>query len=793
MNKKVSIMPGHRAGPLKQSNKTHKTGKHRSKGSIDNLHKGRVSLKSSSKSKRNVSESKAARRNRLNQVRCVKKSHILEVKRSLGGHGLKAPPLLVALVPLSSEAEVAKLSELLKNSENENEVSNDHVASQRFKRRFHFVEANPDDLFEVLDLTKVCDVVLCVLAGSGVPDVKGERILSAMLAQGLPSGPLFAVQGQGLNKSEVKKVAKKWLEVICPSSGADKVFTVGATANAAAEAQLIMRQLGEQKRSKNSLRDHRSHLVAEQVQYDQESGLRLTGYVRGQVGWNVDRLVHIPGWGDFQVEKMEVLPDPYPLKQSGHKTMDVEDNAVYKPDPETMDNLVAENQPDCMEGEQTWPTEEELQEADEGAKKKRMVKVPKGTSDYQASWILDEVETEEDDENDDSEDDDDEDMEANDEDSMSDDEDEEQEQEDEEEVNTETDDEMTNYDEKHVNFAEETEIYAKMKEARADELFPDEVDTPIEVQARDRFQKYRGLKSFRTSPWDPKENLPQEYARIFQFENFQRTKKRVLEASKEAPEDKCVQVGSYVVLHLKGVEPHYHSGWVEQGQPQLVAFSMLKHEHKMSLMSVAVKRVDDGGEAISSKEKLVFHIGYRRFAACPIFSQHTNGDKHKYERFWRPGSGMVVMSMFAPITFPPANVLVYREMSSGRQVHVGTGSLLSMDPDRLVVKRAVLSGHPFKVHKRSAVVRFMFFNRQDIEWFKPVELRTKHGRRGHIREPLGTHGHMKVVLDGQVTQQDTVLMNLYKRVFPKWTYDPYVNRYVPNQKKKKEATLMDLM
>lgn len=53
------------------------------------------------------------------------------------------------------------------------------------------------------------------------------------------------------------------------------------------------------------------------------------------------------------------------------------------------ESLQSENIPDPMEGEQTWPTEEELAEAEEESrvKKRRVKKVPKGMSDYQAAWI----------------------------------------------------------------------------------------------------------------------------------------------------------------------------------------------------------------------------------------------------------------------------------------------------------------------------------------------------------------------------------------------------------------------
>ena len=131
--------------------------------------------------------------------------------------------------------------------------------------------------------------------------------------------------------------------------------------------------------------------------------------------------------------------------------------------------------------------------------------------------------------------------------------------------------------------------------------------------------------------------------------------------------------------HTRIVPRHLFNSWKEdEVQRPLVAFSMLPHEQKMCVLNFAVKRHPGAtDDVIKSKERLIFHLGYRRFAACPIFSQHTNGDKHKHLRYWQSDNEVIVMTTFAPIMFPPSNVLVYRELSSGRHQLVGSGSLLS--------------------------------------------------------------------------------------------------------------------
>ena len=93
------------------------------------------------------------------------------------------------------------------------------------------------------------------------------------------------------------------------------------------------------------------------------------------------------------------------------------------------------------------------------------------------------------------------------------------------------------------------------------------------------------------------------------------------------------------------------------------------------------------------QDPLVFHCGVRRFSAAPIFSQHTAGNKHKvwcvwlvplltgflyeflfscqYERFFH-SDGVCVATVYAPISYPPQSVLVFKPEQGTLTPHLCT-------------------------------------------------------------------------------------------------------------------------
>lgn len=663
------------------------------------------------------------------------------------------------------------------------------------------------DALAVVEVGRAADVVVCALPGEPCAvavDEDGKMALAVLRAMGLPS-PVAVVQTAMLSLKDRSAAKKRAAEAFLSEIPGDhRIFA----ADSSADFKQIIRHLADSPHPLPHWRRQRSQVVVQSAEYHADtSNLVLAGFVRGQ-GLSAAQALHIPTAGDFQIEKIQVVAQHHhssKIHSNGTMAsmMESEHAGVVAQVPvDQRESLVRENDVDVLDAEQTWPTEEELKEAQMATQRQRKRRLPKGTSEYQASWILDDDDDEDDDHNE--EEDDDKmneavpDLEPIDDDQVPwavDEEDDEDDDKDGKTTVTTTmdwhDDEEDDDENKYRQLLEERESEKTKRVDETDEMqFPDEVETPLDVPARQRFARYRGLKSFRASPWDPKEDLPQDYARVFAFENFKRTMKKAKQAvggGRGVAPEVGVLAGSFVNIFVSNVSAEAAERVVARVQasfpsidgndapataPPLTVFGLLQHECKLSVVNFSIRKASRTyTEPLANKEELLFVTGLRSFSARPVYSSDEHGaDKHKMERFLLEGRPCVA-TVFAPISYPPLPLLAFKPTPTGTFVLAATGSLRDCNPDRVVLKKIVLSGYPVRAHKSKAVVRWMFHTPEDVRWFRPVELWTKQGRRGRIREPVGTHGRMKCIFDGPIGQQDSVCMSLYKRAYPKWPLD----------------------
>jgi len=91
----------------------------------------------------------------------------------------------------------------------------------------------------------------------------------------------------------------------------------------------------------------------------------------------------------------------------------------------------------------------------------------------------------------------------------------------------------------------------------------------------------------------------------------------------------CFQPGCYIQVCIARINREIFKTFAMMENKPLIVVALLPYEHKMSLLNIMLKRSNYYTHPIKSKERLIFQCGFRRFTACPIFSQHTNGTKHK--------------------------------------------------------------------------------------------------------------------------------------------------------------------
>eukprot|EP00771_Trimastix_marina_P000147 gnl/Trimastix_PCT/1155.p1 GENE.gnl/Trimastix_PCT/1155~~gnl/Trimastix_PCT/1155.p1 ORF type:complete len:877 (+),score=264.80 gnl/Trimastix_PCT/1155:36-2666(+) len=823
---------------LKQQNKSFKS-KHSTKGAAKRSQKGRVALASSISRKMNQM-SKEARRQQKRQILTRHRQKILEARRQgTADHS----PKIIALLALSEDARVLDIKAQLcahatvAPQANGAADSIAHIRAENCDHQRMCLLPVPRTNDAVLDAAKVADVMLFALTPSGI-DEFGSLAISLLAAQGCPS-PVVVLQDLETLPAKRQAITRKELSRLCIDKFSEtcKVITHWDPATA-------LRVLANVRPKPIHWRAHRPYMLVDRSETAPDGqSVYIYGFLRSRA-LSANQLVHLTGIGDFPLKQIDLIKDPIaPFRKSREQAaaMSVDSEVVsvlQTASPDKRESLIREAlPPESQEDEQTWPTDEEIaeadpvknrlfsirQEAEVRAAEQRVKQLPPGTSSYQAAWIPDDDDLSGEESGEEGEG--------------------EEETESGEMIMQGEEGEMdvaphslptgmappasrpphthirtlddlgwempqgsmaldNDEDNESVQFSVSSMLLNRKptKEERREEMtvrareemeFPDEVDVPLDIPARDRFVKYRGLKSFRNSLWDPKELLPKDYGRVFQFANFRRASKRaklevlpmdsantnanamdtVADTGETTEATHPARPGQYVRLHLDiaGVEiGAFVQALARPGFP-LTCVGLLRYERKTSVVHFMLTKSLHYTDPVPSKEELVFHVGFRRLAARPVYSTYSMrdrpGSKAKAERFLMDGR-LSVASIYGPVMFPNAPVLAFHPTTGAL---VASGELLGADPDRLVIKRVILTGYPIKIKKKHAVIRYMFFNPEDIRWFQPVELWTKHGRSGRIKESLGTHGYFKAIFDGHLASQDTVCMSLYRRVFPKWS------------------------
>lgn len=792
------ISDHHHRNNTKVSHKPFKS-RHATKSLIRDLAKGKVEnteKKLGRKTPHQQVMSKFDRKNQARQIRQTKHQQNIKSSSVFAGHN--GAPRVVAVVPLCKDSDAVAAIQKLNDAVDAEPLwpleGHMRVRVDRFKQNLVYVPVERD-LTTALDACRLADFVIFLLSPTEEPGEEGELLLRAIEGQGV-SNVFTMVQNfdsvePPKRRLQVVSSLKSYITHFFPNQ--EKVMSL----DVASECSNAIRSLCTTTPKGINWREDRSWMLIENVHWPSTTEqavtggeVVVTGVVRGK-GLKANRLVQIGDWGHFQIEKIvdATLPITRKRKVDVMNVDEATEEVLQAPDGVQEDLSELAPYEAIMGDAEAFSVSETPTEKrgvllddhhyfsdDETHLSETPKRLPKGTSAYQSAWFLGDMS------------DSDSDLE--------------------DVVDEEGDQDMgapalpqdgleglvipqrepteatpSEYPQSEMfldpspddEAAQLAEYRSQRKvEAKEDLEFPDEIELHPNVLARERLARYRGLKSLRTSHWETSEDRahePEDWNRLLPVPDYKRAKKQVENDALVGG----IQPGRRVKVHLRNVPLSLRQSY-EPRKP-LALYSLLRHEQKRTVVNFSITLSSDYPCPIRSKAEMILQCGPRRFIINPLFSQsgNTPNNVHKFLRFLHPGQ-TVVASFIAPVTWGSVPALFFQPStppSSTALRPIATGTTMPPSISRIIAKRVILTGHPYKIHKKLVTVRYMFFNQEDVNWFKALQLWTKRGRSGFIKESLGTHGYFKATFDGRINPQDAVGVSLYKRVWPRdaraWT------------------------
>jgi pre-rRNA-processing protein TSR1 len=172
---------------------------------------------------------------------------------------------------------------------------------ERFKQSLQYITPSTSSVSDILDTCLPADFILLLLSSTVEVPESSLNTLRSILSQGTPTIiPVVANLNAHSNLKIRAEVKKSLLSYICQYLPAtERVFA----ADERGEAATVMRMVCSGIPDGIRWREQRSYILPEGWRLDEDGNVVFWGTVRGEP-LQVDRLLNLGTWGDFQIEKV---------------------------------------------------------------------------------------------------------------------------------------------------------------------------------------------------------------------------------------------------------------------------------------------------------------------------------------------------------------------------------------------------------------------------------------------------------------------------------------------------------
>ncbi|KAK2641934.1 hypothetical protein Ddye_023697 [Dipteronia dyeriana] len=255
------------------------------------------------------------------------------------------------------------------------------------------------------------------------------------------------------------------------------------------------------------------------------------------------------------------------------------------------------------------------------------------------------------------------------------------------------------------------------------------------------------------------------------------------------------RTGTYLRLEIHDV-PFEMVEYFDPYHPILIGGIGLG-EDNIGYMQARLKRHRWHKKVLKTRDPIIVSVGWRRFQTMPVYAIEDQNGRHRMLKY--TPEHMHCLAMFwGPLAPPRTGVVTVQNLSNNQAAFriTATAVILEFSHEAKIKKKIKLVGYPYKIFKKTALIKDMFTSDLEVAQCEGKEIRTVSGIRGQIKkaakEEIGNQskrkggqpreGIARCTFEDRILMSDIVFMRGWADVEIPSFYNPLTTALQPRDK-----------